>query len=191
MKNPHLEGQLAAANLQIEGTSWRTLQAHVETDSRSFRVDDGSLAGTEKERISFNGSTRLANWSFDPAASLTLHARVQNVPAAELQRLAKTSYPVAGLLNGEIYLSGSAKSPAGRGHFDLVPGVVWNEPVNALTVDFDANEQTADVTSSVRAPAGNFTAKATYDLGSRHYQIQGQTHGLKLERASSSKARIP
>ena len=181
VKNPHLEGQLAAANLQIEGTSWRTLQARVGIDSRSFKVDDGSLAGTEKERVSFNGGARLANWSFDPAASLTLHARVQNVPAAELQRLAKTSYPVAGLLNGEISLSGSAKSPEGRGHFDLVQGVVWNEPVHALTVDFDANKQTVHVTSSVRAPAGNFTAKATYDLGSRHYQVQGQTHGLKLE----------
>jgi translocation and assembly module TamB len=181
MKNPHLEGQLAGANLQIEATSWRSLQARVAIDSRSLKVDDGSLAGTANQQIRFDGGTTLADWSFDPAATLSLHARVENVSAAELQRLAKSSYPIAGLLNGEISLSGSAKSPGGRGRFELVHGVVWNEPVNALTVDFDADKQTTHVTARVRAPAGNLTAKATYDLGSRRYQVQGQMRSVRLE----------
>jgi translocation and assembly module TamB len=181
VRNPHLEGQLAASNLQIEGTSWRTLQARVAVDFRSLKVGDGSLAGIGKERVSFDGSTKLANWSFDPAAASSLHARVQNVSVAEFQRLAKTSYPVVGLLNGELALSGSAKSPAGRGRFDLVQGVVWSEPVNGLTVDFDADEQAVHVTANASSPAGNLTAKATYDVSSQRYQVQGQTRGLKLE----------
>ena len=128
-----------------------------------------------------NGGVKLANWSVDPAAPLSLHASIQNVSAAELQRLGKTSYPVAGLLNGELSLSGSERSPVGRGHVELVQGSVWDEPVNALTVDFDADKQTVHANSTVRAPAGALTAKATYDLGSRRYQVQGQTQNLKLE----------
>jgi translocation and assembly module TamB len=181
VKNPHLEGQLSAANLQIEGTSWRTVQARVGVDSQSLKVGDGSLAGTEKERVSFSGGTKLANWSFDPAAASSLHARVQNVSVAEFQRLAKTSYPVVGLLNGELSFSGSAKSPAGRGRFDLVQGVVWNEPVNGLAVEFDADQQTVHVTANASSRAGSLTAKATYEVGSQRYQVQGETRGLKLE----------
>jgi translocation and assembly module TamB len=181
VKNPHLEGQLAAANLQIQGTSWRTLQARVGVDSRSLKVSEGMLSGNEKERVSFSGGTKLANGSFDPAAASSLQARVQNVPVAEFQRLAKTSYPVVGLLSGELSFSGSAKSPAGRGRFDLVQGVVWNEPVNGLTVEFDAEQQTLHVTANASSPAGNLTAKAAYEVGSQRYQVQGQTRGLKLE----------
>ena len=181
VKDPHFDGLLAASNLQIEGTTWRTLQARVGVDAHSFQIQDGSLLGQAKERVSFDGGIKLANWSVDPAAPLSLHARIQNVSAAELQRLGKTSYPVAGLLSGELSLSGSERSPAGRGHVELVQGVVWNEPVSAFTVDFDADKQMVHATSTVRAPAGAVTAKATYDLGSRRYQVQGQTQSLKLE----------
>ncbi len=154
VKDPHFEGLLAASNLQIEGTSWRTVQARVGVDAHSFQIHDGSLLGQAKERVHFDGGVKLANWSVDPAAPLSLHASIQNVSAAELQRLGKTSYPVAGLLNGELSLSGSERSPVGRGHVELVQGSVWDEPVNALTVDFDADKQTVHANSTVRAPAG-------------------------------------
>ena len=181
VKNPHFEGLLAASNLQIEGTTWRTLQARLGVDAHSFQVYDGSLLGQAKERVSLKGGIKLANWSVDPAAPLSLHASIQNVSAAELQRLGKTSYPVAGLLSGELSVSGSERSPVGRGHVELVQGMFWNEPVNAFTVDFDADKQMVHGSSTVRAPAGALTAKATYDLGSRRYQVQGQTQNLKLE----------
>ncbi len=181
VKDPHFEGLLAASNLQIEGTTWRTLQARVGVDAHSLQIQDGSLLGQAKERVSFNGGVKLANWSLDPAAPVSLHANIQNVSAAELQRLGRTSYPVAGLLNGELSLSGSERSPVGRGHVELVQGIVWNEPVNAFTVEFDADKQKVHATSTVRAPAGALTAKGTYDLGARRYQVQGQTQNLKLE----------
>ena len=181
VKDPHFEGLLAVRNLQIEGTTWRTVQARVGADARSFQIQDGSLLGQAKERVRFDGRIKLANWSVDPAAPLSLHASVQNVSADELQRLGKTSYPVAGLLNGELTLSGSERSSVGRGHVELAQGIVWNEPVNAFTVDFEADRQMVHATTTVRAPAGAVTVKATYDLGSRRYQVQGQTQNLKLE----------
>jgi translocation and assembly module TamB len=181
VKNPHLDGQLTASNLVAEGTTWRVLQAHVGIDSRFLTIDDGSLTGQNKEHLSFKGSTKLANWSLDPEAPLSLQARIQNIPAAEVQRLGKTSYPLAGVLNGEIALSGSERSPQGRGHIDLVEAVVWNEPVNAFALDFNADRQIVCGNANVSAPAGALTAKVTYDLKLRRYEIQGQTRNLKLE----------
>ena len=181
VKNPHLDGQLRASHLEVQGTTWRMLQAHVGIDSRSFQLDNGVLTGQKTEHLSFNGSLKLANWSVDPAAPLSLQARIQNVPAAELQQLGKTSYPLTGVLNGEIFLSGSQRSPQGRGHIDLVQAVVWNEPVNGFALDFNADRQIMRGNANVSAPAGALTAEVTYNLKTRQYEIQGQTRNLKLE----------
>jgi translocation and assembly module TamB len=180
-KDPHLDGQLAASNLQLDRTKWQTLRAHIGVDSRSLKLDNASLVGTSKERIDFNGSAKLANWSLDPAAPLSLHARVQNVPAGELQDLSKTSYPVTGVLNGELFLSGSERAPAGRGHVDLAKPTLWNEPLNSLSADFNADKQALHLTGEIRSPAGVLTANGDYEPTSRRYQIRANTQNLRLE----------
>jgi translocation and assembly module TamB len=181
VKNPRLEGQITATGLQVEGTKWRTLQARVGVDSGSLELDDGNLTGEEKERISFSGRADLANWSLDPAAPLLLHTRIQNLSVAEIQRIAKTSYRLAGLVNGDLTLSGSEREPVGRGHIELVRAVAWNEPLNSLNLDFSAGQETVQMTAQAIAPAGVLAAKGSYDLRSRRYQAQLNTQSLKLE----------
>jgi translocation and assembly module TamB len=181
VKNPHLEGQLAATSLEVECTKWRTLQARVALDSHSFKLDDGSLSGEARERINFSASARLANWSLDPAAPLSLRTRVQNVSMAEIQRIGNTSYPVAGLLNGDLSLNGSGREPVGRGHVELVHAVAWDEVLNAVNLDFNADKQAIHITAQASAPAGVVTAKGSYDPKSRHYEVQLNTQNLKLE----------
>jgi translocation and assembly module TamB len=181
VKDPHLEGQIAATGLQVQGAKWHTLQARVALDSRSFRIDDGSLTGEEKERISFRASAKLANWSLDSAAPLSLQAQLQNVSVAEIQRVGKTSYPVAGILTGDLSLSGSEREPVGKGHIDLARAVAWGEQLNSLNVDFNADKQSVHMTAQARAAAGVITAKGSYDLKSRRYQCQVNTQDLKLE----------
>jgi translocation and assembly module TamB len=181
VKDPHIEGQVSGTDLRVEGTSWRTLHMHLAADARSLKLDDGSLTGSQEEQISFNGSAELANWSFNPEAPLLLQTRFQNVSATEIQQLGKTSYPVSGVLNGELVLSGSERSPVGHGHIDLVQAIVWNEPLNAATLDFSADKKIAQLNAQLHAPAGALTTKATYDLESHRYQAQIHTQDLKLE----------
>jgi translocation and assembly module TamB len=181
VNNPHLDGQIAATNLQVEGTKWRTLQARVGLDSRSFKLDEGNLTGEEKERVTFSGSAKLANWSLDPAAPLSLHTRVQNISVAEIQRIGKTSYPLAGVLNGDVSLSGSEREPTVQGHLELVHAVAWNEPLNALNVEFSADKQTIHLTGQATAPAGAIAVKGTYDPKSGRYQADVSTQNLKLD----------
>ena len=127
VKDPHFEGLLAASNLQVEGTTWRTLQARVGVDSYSLQIQDGSLLGQAKERVSFNGGIKLANWSLDPAAPLSMHANIQNVSAANSNDWEGPLIPSQGF-SAENALSGSERSPVGRGRLELVQGIVWNEP---------------------------------------------------------------
>ena len=180
VRSPRLEGQITATGLQVEGTKWRTLQARAGVDSYSFKLDDGNLIGEEKERIHFRGSAKLANWSLDTEAQMSLHTRIQNVPVAEVQRIGKTSYPLAGLLNGDLSLSGSEREPVGSGHVEVVHAVAWNEPLNALNLDFNAEQQAIQITAQARAPAGAIAAEGSYDPKSRRYQVQANTQNLKL-----------
>ena len=138
--------------------------------------------GNQKEQVNFNGGTALANWSFTPSSPLSLHTRMQNVSVAELQQLGKTSYPLAGLLNGELFLSGSEQSLAGKGRVDVAQAVIANEPLNALTLDFNAERQNLQLTAQARSEAGTIALKGSYGLQSRRYQAEANTSGLKLEK---------
>jgi translocation and assembly module TamB len=181
VNNPRLDGQIAATNLQVEGTKWRTLQVRVDLDSHSFKLDEGSLTGEEKQRVTFSGSAKLANWSLDPAAPLSLHTRVQNISVAEIQRIGKISYPLAGILSADLSLSGSEREPTGQGHLELVHAVAWNEPLNALNVEFRADKQTIHLTGEATAPAGAIAVKGSYDPKSGRYQADVNTQNLKLD----------
>jgi translocation and assembly module TamB len=181
VKNPHLEGLVTGTGIHMEGTKWHTLRTYVGVDSRSLRLDDGSLTGEEKERVRFSGSVKLVHWSLDPAAPLALHTQVQNVSVAEIQRIGKTSYPLAGLLNGELSLSGSEREPVGRGHVELVRAIAWNEPLNALDADFNADKQVVQVTARATASAGSIVVKGSYYPNTRRYQAEVNTKNLRLE----------
>jgi translocation and assembly module TamB len=180
-KDAHLEGLLTATNLQVQGTKWQALHTHIGVDPHSVKLGDGSLVGVAKERINFDARAQLANWSLDPAAPISVHTRIQNLSAAELQRLGQTSYPVSGVLNGELFLTGSERAPVGHGHLDLVHAAVWNEPLNAFNVDFNADKQAVHVTGEIRAAAGVISAKGTYEPTPHRYQLQLNTKNLKLE----------
>ena len=181
VKNPHLEGQVTGTGIHIEGTTWHTLRTRVGVDSRSLRLDDGSLTGEEKERVSFSGSVKLVHWSLDPVAPLALHTQIHNVSVAEIQRIGKTSYPLAGLLNGELSLSGSEREPVGRGHVELVRAIAWNEPLNALDADFNADKQVVQLAARATASAGSVVVKGSYYPKTRRYQTEVNTQNLKLE----------
>jgi translocation and assembly module TamB len=181
VNDPHLQGPITATGLHVQETKWRTLQARIGVDSHSFKIEDGILTGEEKERVNFSGSAKLVNWSLDPSAPLSLHTRVQNVSVVEIQRLGKTSYPLAGLLNGDLSLSGSEREPEGQGRVELVHVVAWNESLNSLNIDFNADKRAIRVTGQASAPAGVIAAKGTYDLTSRRYQVEVNTQNLKLE----------
>jgi len=181
VKDPHLDGLLNATNLQVQGTKWQALHTHIGVDSHYVKLDDGVLVGVVKERINFDARAQLANWSLDPAAPVSVRTRIQNVSAAEVQRLGQTSYPVSGVFNGELFLTGSERAPVGHGHLNLVQGVVWNEPLNDFNIDFNADKQAVHVTGKIRAAAGVVSATGTYEPMPHRYQLQLNTQNLQLE----------
>jgi len=183
--DPHVDGQLSVTNLQFAQTKWKSVRAHVAVDTRSLAIADGSLVNTTQGRMTFDGKTRLVNWSLDPLAPFTAHARIEQISAADLEKLTNASYPIEGLLSGELSASGTQKQPSAHVHLELSKAVVWNEPLNLFSIKVEADRQTIHINGAVRAAAGAMTARLAYDPSSRHYEIAVNTDNLTLEKVQA------
>jgi translocation and assembly module TamB len=183
--DPHIDGQLSVTDLQFSQTKWKSVRAHVAVDSHSLAVADGSLVNATQGRMTFDGQTRLVNWSPDPTAPFAAHARIEQISAADLERLANATYPIEGLLSGEISASGSQRQPSAHGHLELSKAVVWNEPLNLFSVNVEADRQTIHINGDVRAAAGAMTARLAYEPSSKHYEILLKTDNLTLEKVQA------
>jgi len=111
--DPRINGQLSVANLEVQGSKWRTLRVGLDAASSGVRFQNGYLQSAQQGEISFNGSTGLQQWSFKPESPLTLQAKVSKLSVADLERLAKAQYPITGDLSGEIHSKARNYNPSG------------------------------------------------------------------------------
>ncbi len=182
VSDPHFDGQLSFTDLQLAGTKWRSLRTSIILDSKALIVDDGSLIDISRGRLAFSGETKLAHWTLDPDAPLSLHAHIEQLSTTGLQRLANVSYPVEGVLNGDLSISGSQQHPAARGHLELTKGVVWNQPLGLFALKVNADKRTIRLNADVRASAGALIANFDYEPSSQHYNVSANTKELALEK---------
>jgi translocation and assembly module TamB len=180
--DPHFDGQLSLTNASFSQTQWKSVRAHIAVDSRSVAITDGSLVNATQGRMTFDAKTRLINWSLDPNAPFTAHARIEQISATDLEKLAQTNYPVEGLLSGELSVSGTQNQPQAKGHIELAKAVVYNEPLTLCAVNINADQQTIHLNGEVRAAAGAITAKLAYQPTAKHFEIAVNTDGLTLEK---------
>jgi translocation and assembly module TamB len=181
LASPHVNGQVNGSDLQFENTKWRSVRARIAADPGTFAIDEGVLVGVNKEHITLSGRAKLDHWSLKPDAPISLNAEVQNVSAGDAQRLAGTAYPIMGFLNGQISLTGSEQHPSGTGHVALARALVWNEPLDALSVEFNGDKQKLKLHGQAQAPAGTITVRGEYEPISQHYEASVSTQSLKLD----------
>ena len=182
---PHFDGQLSLTNLQFSQTQWKTVRAHVAVDSRSVAISDGSLVNATQGRMTFAATTKLINWSPDPNSPFTAHAHIDQISAADLEKLTQTNYPIEGLISGEVSASGTQEQPQAKGHIELAKAVVYNEPLTLCSMNINADQQTIHIDAEVKAAAGSMTAKLAYQPAAKHYQIAVNTSDLTLEKVQA------
>src|SRR5579859_7984188 len=188
--NPRIQGQLSGANLEVQGSKWRTLRLSVDAAPNRVRFQNGYLQSASQGEIAFNGSTGLRNWTFTPDSPLSLQARVNRLSVADLERLALAEYPVTGDLTGEIALTGSELQPVGHGSLQITKASAWNEPIRALTLDFQGDKDAVRSTAELRLAAGTADARLTYLPKTQHYEVTLTTNGLKLDQLQSAQQHV-
>jgi translocation and assembly module TamB len=190
LKDPQIQGQLTGKGIQIRSSEWRAIRAHIAVNSHSFKLDGAELDNAQQGSVRLNVNASLVDWSLDSNGPMSGHAQIERLSATGIQHVANTSYPVDGLLTGDITVSGSPKHPSGHGHIDLQQGQVYGEKVNSLGGDFDADSRLIRINAQGRLPAGTLSMRGSYDSNAQKYEINASTAGLKLEMLPTLQAKL-
>jgi translocation and assembly module TamB len=187
--DPRIQGQLSGANLEVQGSKWRTVRVNLDAASSGVRFQNGYLQSAQQGEISFNGSTGLQRWSFTPQSPQSLQAKVNRLSVADLERLVKAEYPITGDLSGEIAFAGSELQPVGHGSLQLAKASAWNESIRTLRLDFQGDKNSLHSTAQLQIAAGTANANLTYVPKTEHYEMTLTADGLKLDELQSVQQR--
>ena len=186
VQDPRLKGRLSATNLQVQGSSWRTLEVTMSADPSSIQLQQGNLEGTRQGQITFDTRVGLNHWSYVPGNPIAVNAKLTKISVADLQRLAKGQYPITGDLSGNVAISGSQTEPQGQGSLQLTKASAWNEPIRQLKLDFQGRSDSVRLTGELQLDAGVTKASLGYDPKMQHYELKLNTPGLRLDQLQTA-----
>jgi translocation and assembly module TamB len=187
--SPTLTGQLQAANLQVEGSAWKTLSTNVEVNPSLVRLQNGDLESASRGRIMFNASTALSKWSFSKQSPLTIDLHASQLNIDDLAKIAGSHLPVTGTLNANVQLHGTALSPVGHGTLSLTSVTAYNEPIRSVNLTFAGTGDQVQGDLAVRLPAGNLHGQVTVRPQQRTYTAELNVPEVQLNKLQAVKAK--
>ena len=179
LARPDINGHLAANNLVVGETKWASVQTDFRLNPRLLKVSNAVLASAQGQ-IQASGELPLNDWALDHSGTLLANAQVHTLSVATLQKAANSSYPIDGILSGNIHLTGSIERPDANGHVDLAKAIIYGEPLTIVRADFTTKNQQFMLNGEAHSVAGALTARLSYDPRSRTYDTEGKTENLDL-----------
>lgn len=189
LQEPRISAQVLAPNLELNGSRWRTVQISAVASRSSVTIQHGSLVGIPKGQITFRGSVDLHNWSYSRSNPIAAQASITQLPVSQLQRLAKASYPVTGILTANVSVRGSQLNPVGNGLAQLNRARIYGQPLQAAVLQFQATGTTIVSSLKLATNAGAAMANVTYHPQTRAYQLQVNAPGIALQQLELVKQR--
>lgn len=182
MAKPQVSGELAAQNLKVQGSEWRSVQANLEATPDHLVISDGSLISAQRGEASFNASVGLQNWAYLPSNPVKADLSVQHVSIADLQHLVNSHYPITGDISATFSLNGSQLSPEGSGTLRILHGQAYEEPLQNFSMKFSANHDAIQSSLDVNISAGSATADLSFAPKTKEYKVKFDVSSLSLQR---------
>ena len=179
-KDPKLQGQLTASNVQVDGSEWRSIRTNVQLSSSQVSLQNGMLQSATRGQLIFSASAGLDHWSLGPASALSIQTSASNLSLAALEHLAKQNYPVDGTVSADISINGTKQNPSGHGSVQITKASAWDQPVNNFSAKFDASGSAIKSTAELQLPAGNVNANVTFEPQTKRYDASVDTSGFKI-----------
>jgi translocation and assembly module TamB len=103
--------------------------------------------------------------------------------------MARLKYQETGKLSADITLQGSQLNPVGRGSAKLVKARVYNQPIQTLTLQFQAANGAVNSTWNVKTLAGSADANLIYYPKARGYDLHLNASDVALEKLEAIQAK--
>jgi translocation and assembly module TamB len=186
---PHLTGQLAATNLQYQGSSWKVFRTAVDLSPSQLSLQNADLESASHGSITFSASTGLSKWSFTENSPIQVQLNASQVDIAELTRLAGQQIPVTGMLSAEIAMHGTKLDPVGNGTVTLVDLTAYDQPVQSAKLTFAGAGDEVQGDLALLLPSGSVHGKASLRPRERTYTAELNATGVDLEKLQAVSSR--
>lgn len=185
---PRFTGQLTAHNLELQGSSWKSVRTNIDASPSNVSLQHAELDPATQGRLTLNARVQLRNWSFSKSSPVQLQLSASQLDINELAKLACQKIPATGTLAADIKMHGSVLNPEGTGTLTLNNAVAYGESISSAKVTFNGNSDQAHVNLSISAPAGTIEAKLTSSLNNKTYSAELTSSGIHLDKLQSLKA---
>ncbi|MGB6688660.1 MAG: translocation/assembly module TamB domain-containing protein [Terracidiphilus sp.] len=186
---PHLAGQLRASNLQLKGSTWKTIRASLGASPSSVTVRDAELDPARQGRIAFNASADLNQWAFTDTSNIQVDLHASQLNVAELIKIAGQQAPVTGTLDVNVTLHGTELNPIGKGTVTLTKSTLYSQPVNSIKLNFSGSGDEVHGQLAAQSPAGTVDCEATVQPKQRIFTAQVNSSGIELNKLEALHAR--
>jgi translocation and assembly module TamB len=184
---PHLTGQLSAQNLQIQGSSWKSVRTTIDASPSNLSLQHAELEPATKGHATFNASAQLHQWSFSESSPIQLQLSASQLDIGEFAKIFGRQIPMTGDLAADIRMHGNVLNPEGTGTLTLANAAAYGEPISMAKVTFNGSGVQIRAKLSVSAPAGVIEANVTSSINNKTYSAELVSTGIHLDKLQSLK----
>jgi translocation and assembly module TamB len=186
--DPHLTGQLTAANFRFNGTSWRVLRTNVDVNQSLASLQHADLEPASHGKITFDASTGLHKWVFTDASLLEVNLQASQLDLQDLVKLSGQQLPVTGTLAANVKMHGTELSPVGQGNVSLTHVTAYEQPITSATLNFNGTGEEVHGDLGVELPAGSVKSNVSVRPRQKSYVAQLTATGIQLQQLQALKA---
>jgi translocation and assembly module TamB len=180
LTDPEFAGTLSANHLLVRGTTVQSLQTTVEVSPRGVAARRGNVTFSKQSKASFDVSAGLTNWKFNQQQPVVIRVNASKVSLADLEHVAGMTYPVSGLVNADVAISGTQENPNARGNIQLTQANLWQQPVQNLNVQFHNAGHMLQSTLNVQTAAGSAAGSIDYNPNTKEYGLQLDSPAIRV-----------
>ncbi len=184
--HPTFSGHARSERLRYNGVALDFIEGDLSYSSRQLELARGKLKyGTMETEI--EGTLDLTDWSFLPDNEWTADVNFDKTSVETIQKLLGLTYPVQGLLSGQLHGHGTRAAPGVTGLFDLSEGSVYGVSFNRLRGQLNLapdGVRIADAELRVFAPGKENGRGAGIVTGTAGYRFADQSITADLVGAS-------
>jgi translocation and assembly module TamB len=189
LDQPHFTGQATLNGLQYQNTRIETVRTDVDLSPSGAALHNGVLRAASASSLRFDLSVGLRNWSYSETSPINVQVSSNQMPLADIERVANKQLPATGTVTVNISLQGSQLHPSGQGTIRLANARVNGQPIQNASIDFHGTGDSVISKLTVQAPPGRLTADLTLYPATKAYEVQFNAPNVQLAQIDAVRAR--
>lgn len=110
---------------------------------------------------------------------------------ADLEHIGGFQYPVSGLLNANIKVTGTEENPEIQGTIQLAQANLWQQPIQIMNIAVQNSGSRLSAMVNSQSPAGSMTGTIGFDTRTREYDLQANLGDLRLNQVQYFQVHAP